>query len=160
MRALAIPLRYLPILAAGALFLAACNAEPEQPEPVEDAMEDAVGPLEEEALQELGLYDEWDADEDDRLTYTEFETGYTGSPWWDDWDTDADTYLTEEEFDAAYGDYDWYTPTLYDEWDVDDDALLTEEEWGTGLFETWDVDDDEYLTADEYDETVFETDMM
>lgn len=139
------------LLLTGALFLAACNAEPEQTELTEDAIEDMEGPIEEEVQQELGLYDTWDADADDRLTYTEFETGYTSDTWWDDWDTDDDTYLSEEEFDAAYSDYTWYTPTLYSEWDTDADGLLTEEEWGTGLFDTWDVDDDTYLTAEEYD---------
>jgi len=141
----------LCILLTGGLFLAACNAEPEQPEPVEDAIEDMEGPIEEEVQQELGLYDTWDTDDDALLTYTEFETGYTSDTWWDEWDADDDTYLSEEEFDAAYSDYSWYTPTLYSEWDTDADGLLTEDEWGTGLFDTWDVDDDTYLTADEYD---------
>jgi hypothetical protein len=139
------------LLFGGAFFLAACNAEPEQTELTEDAMEDMEGPIEEEVQQELGLYDTWDADRDDRLTYTEFEGGYDSDSWWDDWDADDDTYLSEDEFNTAYGDYTWYTPTLYSDWDTDADGLLTEDEWGTGLFDTWDADDDTYLTRDEYD---------
>jgi len=141
----------LCLLFAGAFFLAACNAEPEQPEAAEDAMEDMEGPIEEEVQQELGLYDTWDADDDTQLTYAEFESGYTSDTWWDDWDADDDTYLSEDEFNTAYSGYGWYTPTLYSEWDTDADGLLTEDEWGTGLFDTWDADDDTYLTNDEYD---------
>lgn len=150
------------LIFAGAFFLAACNAEPEQPEPVEDAMEDMEGPIEEEVQQELGLYDTWDANGDAQLTYTEFEEGYGSDSWWDDWDTDDDTYLSEDEFNTAYSNYSWYTPTLYSDWDTNNDDLLDENEWGTGLFNTWDADDDTYLTRDEYDmnDGVFDSEMM
>lgn len=143
------------LLFTGAFFLAACNAEPEQPEVVEDTMEDMEGPIEEEVQQELGLYDTWDTDRDARLTRDEFGTGVGTGTWWNTWDTDADTYLTEDEFNTAYANETWYSPTLYGEWDVDDDNLLSRDEWETGLFDTWDVNRDTYLTADEYDEGLF-----
>lgn len=147
------------MLFAGALFLAACNAEPEQPEPIEDAMEDMEGPIEEEVQQEFGLYDTWDTDADDRLTYTEFQEGYRSESRWNEWDTDASGDLSEDEFNTAYSNYSWYTPGLYSEWDTDGDGMLTEDEWGTGLFDTWDADDDAYLTQEEYDmnDGVFDT---
>ncbi len=139
------------MLFAGGILLSACNAEPEQPEAVEDAMEDMEGPIEEEIQQEFGLYDTWDLDRDARLTSTEFRDGYATGTWWDDWDLDDDTYLSEDEFNSAYSNYSWYTPTLYGEWDTDGDGLLTEDEWNTGLFNTWDTDRDTYLTVEEYE---------
>jgi hypothetical protein len=139
------------MLFAGGLLLSACNAEPEQSEMMEDAIEDAEGPIEEEMQQEFGLYDTWDADRDARLTSTEFRDGYGTGTYWSDWDTDGDTYLSEDEYNTAYSNYSWYTPTLYGDWDVNDDNLLDENEWNDGLFNTWDADDDTYLTREEYD---------
>ncbi len=148
------------LLATGGFFLAACNAEPEQPEAVEDAIEAREGPIEEEMQQELGLYDTWDTDRDTRLTATEFNNGVGTGTWWNDWDTDADNYLSNDEFNTAYANETWYTPDTYGTWDTNGDNLLDQNEWNTGLFDTWDANDDTYLTADEYDDGLFDNNMM
>jgi hypothetical protein len=82
--------------------LAACNAEPEQPEVIEDIQEDAEGPIEEEVQQELGIQ-------------TDAYGGY---------DTDGDMLLSESEYDAGIGDGAFAT------YDTDGDGFLSEEEYG------------------------------
>lgn len=83
--------------------LAACNAEPEQPEYIEDAQEEAVGPIEEEVQQELGVdtnagtFETYDTDADTRLSQTEYDAG-VGDGNFSTYDTDADGYLTIEEY--------------------------------------------------------------
>ena len=83
--------------------LAACNAEPEQPDVIEEAQEDAVGPVEEEVQQELGIdtnagaFGTYDTDADAMISRTEYDTGI-GDTNFDIIDTDSDGFITEEEY--------------------------------------------------------------
>ena len=85
--------------------LAACNAEPEQPEAIEDAQEEAVGPIEEEVQQELGVdtnagtFGTYDTDADAMISRTEYDAGI-GDTNFDIIDTDSDGFITEEEYVA------------------------------------------------------------
>lgn len=119
---------------------------------------------------ELGLYDEWDVDNDDLLDEDELYGGL-----YDTWDLDGDGLIGEDEFGESVER--WFTETDYDfaAWDADDDGFLDEDEFRaaiaeTGLYDTWigdaegigeeqfysgyyevaDLDDDDVLTEDEF----------
>lgn len=140
----------LTLLFAGAFFLAACNAEPEQPETMEDAVEDTEGPIEEEMQQELGLYDTFDADSDTYLTEDEFVTGYSTTGLYDTYDADGDTYLTEEEY-GTYADAGFDSVDNYGTYDTDGDARLSMDEFHTGLFSRMDDDGDGQISRAEFE---------
>lgn len=78
--------------------LAACNAEPEQSEAVEDLQEDVQGPIQEELDQELtGAFTDYDTDDDMLLSEEEYGVGI-GDDQFGVYDTDADGYLSEDEY--------------------------------------------------------------
>lgn len=117
-----------------------------------------------------GLYEDWDANDDDVLSAEEYEAGLYGTlagedgelneeefdegfsrlfgenadQAFGDLDADGDGVVTEEEFTGAY------EPTLYSEWDADGSGDLTREEFERGWFRTVDADGDGTVTEDEY----------
>ena len=119
---------------------------------------------------EVGLYDEWDVDNDDLLDEDELYGGL-----YDTWDLDGDGLIGEDEFGESVER--WLTEADYDfeAWNTDDNDFLHEDEFRaeiaeTGLYDTWvgdaegigeeqfyggyydvaDLDDDDALTEDEF----------
>ena len=138
------------LLLAGMLTLAACNAEPEQPEAVEDAIEDQEGPIEEELQQELGLYDTWDSDADTYLSEDEFATNYDQNGYYGTYDTDADTYLSEDEYNTGYVGAGFDTAENFGTYDTDSDGRISQDEFRTGLFNLMDADGDGRVSREEF----------
>ena len=79
------------------LALAACNAEPEESEAVEDYQEDVQGPIQEEVGQELTGYDSYDLDNDGLLSNDEYDAGI-GDDDFGTYDTNADGFLDDDEY--------------------------------------------------------------
>ena len=146
-------LALLPLL----LFtLVACADEnAEYGETTEDALEEAVGPIDEELMQETGYWDTWNTNDDAYLDANEFGAGFGAGTWWNDWDANDDTYLDADEFNTGFANETWYNDGLFAEWDADADTRLSQDEWETGLFDLWDVDDDTYLYENEYNDGIF-----
>lgn len=74
----------------------------------------------------IGLYEDWDANDDGVLSRDEFASGVDGhdafsdwSGYFDDWDADADGLLGEQEFTAGFMD-----ANVFSGWDTDDSGYL------------------------------------
>ena len=74
-----------------------------------------------------------DTNQDDRITETELSRGL-----YDDWDADDDDALTEDEFDAGVEQREVFSDWAddFDNWDADDDDVLTENEFESGVTES------------------------
>lgn len=67
-------------------------------------------------------FDDWDIDNDDVITETEFTKGFAESGLYDSWDDNDDGVLSEDEFGSG----------VYDIRDADDNDDLNEDEWMPG----------------------------
>ena len=101
-------------------------------------------------LQETGLFNEWDLDDDGTFTEDEFNQGL-----FNEWDEDGNGYLSNEEY--AIGNAAWEDDfgNNYDAWDINDDYILDSNEFNagigkTGLYSDWDTNDDNMFSEDEF----------
>jgi hypothetical protein len=102
----------------------------------------------------VGLFDDWDLDNDNLLNEDEFTVSY-----YETWDLDNDGILEKNEWDTAVADF-GVTGADWDAWDADADGVLEMEEFETGFgtfnyFDDWDLDDDGLLRDREYTDGVF-----
>lgn len=67
---------------------------------------------------------------------------------YNDWDSDNDNKVTQDEFDANMKDSEVYED--WDSWDLDNDNALSENEMGEGLYGSWDANNDDLLDEKEY----------
>lgn len=100
----------------------------------------------------IGLFTDWDADDDLFLDLVEFRRG--ARAWFDrantfgtftSWDDDGDGRLSNLEFRDGLVDRD-----VWEVWDGDHDKMLTDQELAQVLWTAWDVDNDGFIDALEY----------
>ena len=88
----------------------------------------------------------WDANSDQAVDATEFESGVGEAGLFSTWDSDSDGSLNEDELSAALGDRD----ISYAAWDADGDRLVREGEFLTGILSTYDADQNGSLDEEEF----------
>lgn len=99
---------------------------------------------------QTGVFDLWDANDDDLLAEGEFteavDVMYGGdAPFaYGDLDADGDGVVTISEFQQGFD------TGLYESFDADADGTITTEEFGAAFHDVLDVDDDGTIIADEY----------
>lgn len=125
---------------------------------------DANAMLDENEFRQAGYYNTWNTNTADDLTEDEVETGFGNAGLFEDWDADNDNMLSQNEF--GFGETEWfdtwdvnddqmlnedeYYGGTYETWDTNDDSLLDEDEYYGGLYNAWDTDDSGYIEETEY----------
>ena len=99
-------------------------------------------------------FSNFDQDSDTELSEDELATGLYNS-----WDADDNDQLTQAEYDAGVATVNGFPDDTddFDTWDEDDSGMLSENEFASGFSETrafddWDLNDSETLDADEFAE--------
>ncbi|AKD05193.1 hypothetical protein POKO110462_21740 [Pontibacter korlensis] len=125
-----------------------------------------------ESFATNNYYDEWDEDNDEKLTEEEFYTSFytiwdqddnneiNEQEWttatndfgiqnqsWSSWDANGDGKLEEEEFRKSMT-----STNLHQSWDKNQDKMIDEQEYTSGVFALWDDNGDGSLGGDEYNE--------
>jgi hypothetical protein len=98
------------------------------------------------AFGQARQFDDFDANDDDRITLDEWHGGMGDIGIFDDRDENRDTRLDESEFDALGLDGD------FDAWDANDDNYLDDNEYYEGSFEYFDEDESGHWDGDEWDD--------
>jgi hypothetical protein len=140
--------RFLGILVAALLPLAACEAGPDDEMDMDEGLE--TQPAAETTLGDETGMTSWDADTDMRLSRDEWRTSLAADGPYARWNTDDTDGVTNEEFAAGVRDF----------WDADDNDQLTEAEWNEGIDDwfsgaeygewgEWDANGDSFLDANE-----------
>lgn len=99
---------------------------------------------------------DWDTNTDQRLDQTEFSTGFKQRGLYDKWDADNNDVLTNEEFTAGIGDRtdkfnERFGANAFETWNTDGADGLTENEFYEGVYGAYDADDDTYVNPAEYE---------
>ena len=114
------------------------------------------GPDNQLAPENVGSFELWDTDGDDRWDREEFERIVNDSPFLEKWDTDNDGAYSEEELNEG----------IFSFYDKDQDGQLNEEEFitfteiwkgeATFEFQDWDINNDYLLDPDEFDYSIYD----
>ncbi len=96
---------------------------------------------------------DWDAADRDAIGYDEFFGEFQQTGVYNLWDADEDDYLSQNEWQAGLGDrfgtYDVNRWGMYGDWDRDRSGYLDDIEFSSGVFDRYDLDGDNYLAGDE-----------
>lgn len=137
----------------------------------------------ESGAESFGTFDEWDANDDDKVSRDEFERGLADKEIFDNldaddddnlsrdefdgwilmsWDADQDNEITKKEFQRGTEQWTGVEWGEFGKWDTDADGALSESEVQNGLgktdvFDSWDADDDDQIEMDEFQSGLFDT---
>lgn len=104
---------------------------------------------------DYGVWDSWDTVDPLGIDYNEYESGLDEVGVFDEWDADNDGFLAEKEFNDGVGDNDdvWdsrFGGNAFFDWDADDDNRLSKDEFYENSYAVYDADDDNVIEEPEF----------
>lgn len=106
-----------------------------------------------EMVNTFGYYD---SNRDDRVDREEFSAVFPERGDFENWDADEDRRLTEDEWEKGFNVYSSSYPYeergLFDDWDTNRDSYVDDNEFNDGFFGLWDGNDDNYVAETEFNE--------
>src|SRR5699024_7789843 len=96
-------------------------------------------------------YEEWDSNNDTYLDSEEINTAFYDVDYYDEWDDDDNDTLSETEWEMGVDEHlGAYDSGQYTNWDTNGDDKISENEFHEGLFNLIDDDNDNRIGEDDW----------